>query len=79
MKLELGRCLLQERLAEANMTIGQLAAQLLLRPERLTDFIENKRVMSLKIALSIADTIGCDVRDLYETIPSLPIGTDRIE
>ena len=70
MKLELGRCLLMDRLDEAQMTLEQLAHHLLLRPERLIDLVENKRVMSLKIALSIADTIGCEVRELYEILPS---------
>ncbi|OPG95630.1 hypothetical protein B2I21_19785 [Chryseobacterium mucoviscidosis] len=28
------------------------------QPERVYDFIENKRVMRLKIAISIADSIG---------------------
>ncbi|WP_152391681.1 helix-turn-helix domain-containing protein [Paenibacillus guangzhouensis] len=70
MKLELGRCLLLERLEETNMSVEQLAQQLLLRPERLIDFAENQRIMPLKMALSIADTIGCDVRDLYEILPT---------
>jgi len=70
MKLELGRCLLLERLEETNIPIEQLARQLLLRPERLIDFAENQRIMPLKMALSIADTIGCDVRDLYEILPA---------
>jgi plasmid maintenance system antidote protein VapI len=66
MKIELGRCLLDERLLEANMTREELANTLQYKPERLTDFIENKRVMPLKVAVSIANTIGCDVIDLYE-------------
>lgn len=66
MKIELGRCLLQERLDEAGMTIEELAQELLFKKERIVDFIENKRVMSLKIALSVAGTIGCPVESLYE-------------
>lgn len=66
MKVELGRCLLQERLDEAGMTIEELAQELLFKKERIIDFIENKRVMSLKIALSVAGTIGCAVERLYE-------------
>lgn len=65
-KIELGRCLLKERLQEANMTIEELAGALLFKPERIQDFIEKKRLMSLKIALSVALTIHCDVKDLYE-------------
>lgn len=68
MKLELGRCLLNERLLESSMTKERLAQTLFYKPERLTDFIENKRVMPLQIAISIADTLGCDVTDLYELI-----------
>jgi plasmid maintenance system antidote protein VapI len=59
-----------DQLLQANMTKEQLAQILFYKTERLTDFIENKRVMSLKIAISIADTIGCDVNSLYELIPA---------
>ncbi|WJH29129.1 MULTISPECIES: XRE family transcriptional regulator [Paenibacillus] len=69
MKFELGRCLLDERLMEAGKSAEWLANELLFKPERVYDFMENKRVMPLKIAISIADSIGCDVRALYELIP----------
>jgi DNA-binding XRE family transcriptional regulator len=72
MKFELGRCLLNERLLESGMTREELAQVLLYRPERISDFIENKRVMPLKIAISIAETIRCDVSDLYELISTEP-------
>jgi plasmid maintenance system antidote protein VapI len=68
MKFELGRCLLHERLIESGMTKEELAKALLYKPERLSDFMENKRIMPLKIAISIADTIGCGVSELYELI-----------
>lgn len=69
LKFELGRCLLNERLVESGKSAEWLAKDLLIKPERVYDFIENKRVMPLKIAVSIADSIGCDVRALYELIP----------
>ncbi|WP_341282027.1 XRE family transcriptional regulator [Paenibacillus sp. FSL H8-0537] len=68
MKFELGRCLLNERLIEAGMNIDELAQLLFYKPERITDFIDKKRIMPLKIAISIADTIGCNVNALYELI-----------
>ncbi|SDO08843.1 Cro/C1-type HTH DNA-binding domain-containing protein [Paenibacillus sp. yr247] len=68
MKYDLGRCLLSERLHESGMTVEDLAQTLLYKPERLIDFVENKRIMPLKSAISIADTLGCDVNDLYELI-----------
>jgi plasmid maintenance system antidote protein VapI len=66
MKFELGRCLLYERLIEANMTIEELATMLRYKPGLIIDFMDNKRIMPLRNALSIADTIGCNVNDLYE-------------
>ncbi|NQX63968.1 helix-turn-helix domain-containing protein [Paenibacillus qinlingensis] len=68
MKFELGRCLLQQRLAEHGMGREELARALLYKSERIADYMENKRVMPLQVAISVADTIGCQVRDLYELI-----------
>jgi plasmid maintenance system antidote protein VapI len=69
MKMELGRCLLQECLDEAGLTVEELSRQLHYKPERLADYMGNIRVMPLKTAISIADTIGCRVQDLYELNP----------
>jgi plasmid maintenance system antidote protein VapI len=68
MKFELGRCLLNERLLEAGMNTEELTQILLYKHERITDFMDNKRIMPLKIAISIADTIGCNVSALYELV-----------
>ncbi|NIK69437.1 helix-turn-helix transcriptional regulator [Paenibacillus sp. BK720] len=70
MKYELGRCLLQECLEERGISREALAGALLYKPERLVDYIENKRLMPLKTAISIADTIGCSVNELYELLPA---------
>jgi DNA-binding XRE family transcriptional regulator len=69
MKVDLGRCLLEARLLESGMAKEELARILRYNPARLTDYMENKRIMPLKTAISIAGTIGCRVRDLYELIP----------
>ncbi len=69
MKIDLGHCLLDERLREAGMNRNDLAEALRFKPERIQDFAEDKRLMSLKIAISIADTVGCDVKQLYELKP----------
>ncbi|MCA0756005.1 helix-turn-helix transcriptional regulator [Paenibacillus sp. N4] len=66
MKRELGGCLLEQRLAERGMSRQELASALLMKPERIDDYIENKRIMPLKTAISVADTLHCDVRELYE-------------
>ncbi|MBW7475456.1 helix-turn-helix domain-containing protein [Paenibacillus oenotherae] len=75
MKIELGRCLLRERLAEAGMTVEELAQGMLYRTERIADFIDNKRVMSLKNAISISHIVGCQVDSLYELIPATAAGS----
>jgi DNA-binding XRE family transcriptional regulator len=72
MKFELARCLLQECLDGHGMGREELARALFYKPERIVDYIENKRVMPLQVAISVADTIGCQVRDLYELISENP-------
>ena len=69
MKFELGLCLLHQRLHESGITKEELSRTLFYKPERLTDYMDNKRVMPLKTAISIAAAIGCSVTDLYELIP----------
>jgi plasmid maintenance system antidote protein VapI len=65
-KYKLGRCMLRERLDDAGMASEDLAERLMYKPERLSDYMDNKRIMPLSVALSIADTLGCEVRHLYE-------------
>jgi plasmid maintenance system antidote protein VapI len=72
MKYELGKCLLRERLQDSGMSMEELAQVLHYKPEKLSDFVDNKRIMPLKSAISIADTLGCEVKDLYELITSEP-------
>lgn len=77
MKFELGRCLLYERLLESGKSVSWLAKDLHMKPERVHDYIDNKRVMPLKAAIAIADSIGCNVTDLYEVTPSPQKATDH--
>lgn len=68
MKYELGRCLLDDILITRGMSRAQLGLLLHYKPERIADYIDNKRVMPLQVAVSIADTVKCDVRELYELL-----------
>ncbi|GFZ99109.1 hypothetical protein GCM10008018_51620 [Paenibacillus marchantiophytorum] len=68
MKYELGRCLLNVRLHESGMTVQELAQTLQTKPEKLVDFMDNKRIMPLKSAIQIAATLRCEVTQLYELI-----------
>jgi len=69
MKLRIGNCLLQKRLADAGVSASVLARELRFKPERLQDYMDNRRVMPLKTAASIAVTLDCNVLDLYEWQP----------
>jgi len=66
MPYRVGRCLLGLRLAEAGMTPVQLAEKVGMKLPQISAYINNKRVMSLQNALSIASAVGCRVEDLYE-------------
>ncbi|MFD0697022.1 helix-turn-helix domain-containing protein [Paenibacillus sp. GCM10027628] len=70
MKDELGRCLLNERLIESGMDKDDLARILMYKPEKLQDYMDNKRIMPLKAAIHISEVIGCDVKQLYEWKPT---------
>ncbi|MGG6312731.1 helix-turn-helix domain-containing protein [Paenibacillus macerans] len=70
MKLDIGRCLLRERLNDAGYTCDDLARLLQYKPERLLDYMENKRIMPLKVAVSIAYQLDCSVNALYEWFPA---------
>ncbi|AEI44021.1 helix-turn-helix domain-containing protein [Paenibacillus mucilaginosus] len=69
MKLEARACLLQERLNERGLKVEELAGKLFYKPEKLYDYISMTRIMPLQVAVSIADTLGCEVRSLYEWVP----------
>jgi plasmid maintenance system antidote protein VapI len=56
-------------LADADMTMNEWEQILKYKPERISDFMKNKRIMPLSVALSIAHIIGCEVSHLYELNP----------
>jgi hypothetical protein len=70
MKFTLGTCRLEHCLNEAGMSIGELADLLFLKQALLLDYTTNTRIMPLRIALNIADMLGCPVQSLYELIPN---------
>ncbi|CAM4493109.1 helix-turn-helix domain-containing protein [Paenibacillus tarimensis] len=66
MGVTLGKCLLQECLDKQGLSVISLSVELRAKPEKLLDYIEGKRIMPLKTAISIARAIDCKVEDLYE-------------
>lgn len=69
MKYDLGDCLLYERLKEIGMTPQELADKLGWHVQQVSDYQAGRKRMSLATAISVADTIECDVRKIYKLIP----------
>lgn len=61
-----GRCLLKQRLKEIRKTQQWLAETTGLTKAQISDYANNRKVMSLPTAKTIAAAIGCHIDDLYE-------------
>lgn len=62
----LGHCRLSKVLADANMTQQELADKTGYSKQEISNWANMvKKRMDLEIAISIAEAIGCDVRELY--------------
>jgi plasmid maintenance system antidote protein VapI len=66
---KIGRCLLDERLRERGMTQVDLALKLNMSESQISDYVRNRKRMSLKTAVNSALAVGCSPFDLYEWIP----------
>jgi transcriptional regulator with XRE-family HTH domain len=66
MLVRVGKCLLQDHLKKFGMTQQELANKLSLSRSQISDYANNRKIMSLKNAKSIAKVIGCTIDDLYE-------------
>jgi transcriptional regulator with XRE-family HTH domain len=64
--MKVGRCLLQKRLKDAKMTQQQLAEKTGISKQKISDYANNRIIMSLPTAKNIADAIGCFIDELYE-------------
>ncbi|KGR89344.1 helix-turn-helix transcriptional regulator [Lysinibacillus odysseyi] len=68
MTYTVGRCLLRELLHRKDMTQVELAERLNVKPQQIQHYIQNNRVMSLKVAKNISVILNCNVDDLYEWV-----------
>jgi transcriptional regulator with XRE-family HTH domain len=69
MRYDIGRCLIDDRLREAEMTRSQLADKIGMDRRQLSRYATKGAIMTFANAVLIADIIGCNPRDLYEWIP----------
>jgi DNA-binding XRE family transcriptional regulator len=66
MEVIVGRCLLNDKLAEVGMTQTQFAYKVGISRTQISDYANNRMIMSLKNALKISYALRCGVTDLYE-------------
>ncbi|UED78077.1 helix-turn-helix transcriptional regulator [Brevibacillus sp. DP1.3A] len=72
MSYQVGRCLLADRLKDAGMTPAELAEKLGMSLSQISEYIHNKRVMTLKNARTISEMLGCSMESMYEWIKVTP-------
>jgi DNA-binding XRE family transcriptional regulator len=63
--LKVGKCLLSDRLRKADLTQTQLAELTKIPKSQISEYVNNKHVMSLETARNIANVLNCDIIDLY--------------
>lgn len=68
MTYKVGRCLLRQRLREADMTQVELAEELNVTVQQINKYVLDKRKMSLQTAANVAFLLGCNIEDLYEWV-----------
>lgn len=66
MAYKVGRCLLSQHLRRIGMTPQELATRLHMPISQISDYANNRKIMGLKNAKSIASVIGITIDELYE-------------
>ena len=61
-----GKCLLADRLKKADLTQIELAELTNIPKSQISEYVNNKHVMSLVTAKTIAHTLNCNIDDLYQ-------------
>lgn len=65
MLIKLGRCLLRQRLNEIRKDQKWLSETTGIPKGRISEYVNNNRVMGLETAKTIAVAVGCAIEDLY--------------
>jgi transcriptional regulator with XRE-family HTH domain len=64
--LKVGRCLLRDILIRNDMTQQELADQMGITVQQINKYVNNKQIMSLKVAKNVSLILRCRIDDLYE-------------
>lgn len=70
MKNRVGICQLPKLLSQRGIMQYQLSERTGISPTQISDYVTNRRMMSLKNATIIAGILGCQVEDLYTWVES---------
>jgi DNA-binding XRE family transcriptional regulator len=65
MALRTGKCLLRQRLRQAEMTQTELAERVNLSRIMISHFCTGRKKMNLNQAKAISDVLNCSIEDLY--------------
>ncbi|WP_025682766.1 helix-turn-helix domain-containing protein [Paenibacillus maysiensis] len=68
MAIKPGRCLLKQRLREIRKDQQWLSEVTGIAKSQISEYANNRRLMSLTTAMNIAAAIRCHIDDLYERI-----------
>lgn len=63
---KVGKCLLSDRLKKGNLTQSRLAEMTDIPKSQISEYVNNKHVMSLESAKTIANVLDCTIEDLYQ-------------
>lgn len=63
-----GRCLLVRRLKEIGKSQQWLSDVTGISKSQISDYVNNRRIMSLPTAMTISMAVGCSINDLYEIV-----------
>ena len=64
--LVIGKCLLADRLRKEHLTQSELAELTRIPKSTISEYVNNKHIMSLVTAKTIAHELNCNIEDLYE-------------
>jgi putative transcriptional regulator len=65
-QVEIGQCLLQQLLDKRKMSQAELSRRTGISTQQISDYINNRRIMSLKNARIISRALDCIIDDLYK-------------
>ncbi|WP_076304691.1 helix-turn-helix transcriptional regulator [Paenibacillus odorifer] len=63
-----GRCLLARRLREIDKSQQWLSDVTGISKSQISDYVTNRRIMSLSTAMTISKAVKCSMDDLYEFV-----------